>query len=63
MADPSNVPAGCTFHPRCPYVQDICRVEEPQLVDLAGSNGSQPHFVRCHFAEELDLQGVRNSPQ
>ncbi|MDE0461122.1 MAG: ABC transporter ATP-binding protein [Caldilineaceae bacterium] len=63
VADPSNVPAGCTFHPRCPYVQDICRVEEPQLVDLAGSNGSQPHFVRCHFAEELDLQGVRNSPQ
>jgi len=63
VADPSNVPAGCTFHPRCPYVQDICRVEEPRLVDLAGTNGSQPHFVRCHFAEELDLQGVRNSPQ
>ena len=63
VADPSNVPAGCTFHPRCPYVQDICRDEEPQLVDLAGANGSHPHYVRCHFAEELDLQGVRNSPQ
>ena len=60
VADPSNVPAGCTFHPRCPYVQDICRVEEPRLVDLAGANGIQPHFVRCHFAEELDLQGVRS---
>ena len=60
VADPSNVPSGCTFHPRCPYVQDICRVEEPRLVDLAGANGSQPHFVRCHFAEELDLQGVRS---
>ncbi|MDE0142234.1 MAG: ATP-binding cassette domain-containing protein [Caldilineaceae bacterium] len=63
VADPSNVPAGCTFHPRCPYVQDICRDEEPQLVDLTGANGSQPHYVRCHFAEELELQGVRNSPQ
>ena len=63
VADPSNVPPGCTFHPRCPYVQDVCRVEEPQLVDLAGANGSQPHYVRCHFAEELDLQGVGNSMQ
>ncbi|MCY3710456.1 MAG: ABC transporter ATP-binding protein [Caldilineaceae bacterium] len=63
VADPSNVPPGCTFHPRCPYVQDICRVEEPRLVDLAETNGIQPHFVRCHFAEELDLQGVRSSPQ
>jgi len=63
VADPSNVPHGCTFHPRCPYVQGVCREEEPQLIDLAGTNGSQPHFVRCHFAEELDLQGVRQSLQ
>ena len=63
VADPANVPPGCTFHPRCPYVQDVCRVEEPQLVDLAGSNCSQPHYVRCHFAEELDLQGVRTAVQ
>ena len=63
VADPSNVPTGCTFHPRCPYVQDICSIEEPRLVDLAGANGIQSHFVRCHFAEELDLQGVRSSPQ
>lgn len=63
VADPANVPPGCTFHPRCPYVQDVCRVEEPQLVDLAGANGNQPHYVRCHFAEELDLQGVRSTVQ
>lgn len=63
VADPSNVPAGCTFHPRCPYVQDICREEEPQLVDLAEANGSQSHLVRCHFAADLDLQGVRPTVQ
>ena len=63
VADPADVPPGCTFHPRCPYVQDICRTEEPHLVDLAGENGSHPHFVRCHFAEELELQGVRNVVQ
>ncbi|MEM7134805.1 MAG: oligopeptide/dipeptide ABC transporter ATP-binding protein [Chloroflexota bacterium] len=58
VADPANVPVGCTFHPRCPYVQEICRMEEPELNNLAGS-GDHPHYVRCHFAEELALQGVR----
>jgi peptide/nickel transport system ATP-binding protein len=22
-------PAGCRFHPRCPYVMDVCRAEAP----------------------------------
>ena len=26
-----NLPSGCKFHPRCPYVMDRCRVEEPDL--------------------------------
>ena len=63
VADPSNVPQGCSFHPRCPYVQDVCSVEEPQLIDIAAGNGSHPHYVRCHFAEELVLQGVGGRPQ
>jgi peptide/nickel transport system ATP-binding protein len=57
VADPANAPAGCSFHPRCPYVADICRVEEPPLVDIAPT-GSRPHLSRCHFAKELNLQGV-----
>ncbi|HRW05370.1 MAG TPA: ABC transporter ATP-binding protein [Caldilineaceae bacterium] len=57
VADPSNVPAGCTFHPRCPYVQEICRTDAPDLLNLAAPN-EHPHYVRCHFADELDLQGV-----
>jgi oligopeptide/dipeptide ABC transporter ATP-binding protein len=36
VPDPANPPAGCRFHPRCPYVFDRCRVEEPPLVGLAG---------------------------
>jgi peptide/nickel transport system ATP-binding protein len=59
VADPANVPQGCTFHPRCPYVQDICRAEEPGLINMSGPDES-PHYVRCHFADELTLQGVRN---
>ncbi|NUR63928.1 MAG: ABC transporter ATP-binding protein, partial [Catenulispora sp.] len=29
--DPSNLPAGCTFAPRCPLAIDACRQAEPPL--------------------------------
>ncbi|MGC9467001.1 MAG: ABC transporter ATP-binding protein [Anaerolineae bacterium] len=54
VADPSNPPSGCYFHPRCQYAQERCAVEEPELRDMGNH-----HFVACHFAEELDLRGVR----
>lgn len=53
IADPSNPPSGCYFHPRCPYVQERCRIDTPELRDLGGK-----HFVACHFAEQLQLRGV-----
>ena len=54
VADPSNLPAGCSFHPRCPYAQERCRAEVPILRDGAGSG----HTAACHRAEELTLGGV-----
>jgi peptide/nickel transport system ATP-binding protein/oligopeptide transport system ATP-binding protein len=27
--NPENIPSGCAFHPRCPFAQDICRIELP----------------------------------
>ncbi len=53
VADPANPPPGCAFHPRCRYVQDRCRAEEPRLRQT-----SDGHFAACHFAEELELIGV-----
>jgi oligopeptide/dipeptide ABC transporter ATP-binding protein len=32
--DAAHIPTGCRFHPRCPYVFDRCRVEEPPLFDV-----------------------------
>jgi peptide/nickel transport system ATP-binding protein len=32
-------PQGCRFHPRCPYVMDICRRSEPRLVPLGEGRG------------------------
>jgi peptide/nickel transport system ATP-binding protein len=53
VADPSNPPPGCYFHPRCRYAVDVCRTEEPKLREL-----EPDHFVSCHRAEELTLTGV-----
>jgi oligopeptide transport system ATP-binding protein len=30
---PINPPAGCTFHPRCPYVQEACKAAYPPFID------------------------------
>jgi oligopeptide/dipeptide ABC transporter ATP-binding protein len=35
VPDPSRPPAGCRFHPRCPYAFERCPSEEPSLVTLA----------------------------
>ena len=41
---PINVPTGCRFHPRCPYAEEVCHTEEPDL--RATENG---RYVACHF--------------
>ncbi len=53
VADPSNPPPGCYFHPRCRYAQDICRQKNPEFREL-----KPEHWVACHRAEELKLKGV-----
>jgi len=44
---PVNLPSGCVFHGRCPYVNERCRQEIPQLIATDG--GAQ---VACHAVEE-----------
>jgi peptide/nickel transport system ATP-binding protein len=44
-------PKGCRFNPRCPYAEDVCKSEEPPLVEA--SNG---HSVACHFWKEIRAQ-------
>jgi oligopeptide/dipeptide ABC transporter ATP-binding protein len=31
-----RVPPGCPFHPRCSYAMDVCRVQQPAIVEVAG---------------------------
>ena len=53
VADPSNPPSGCHFHPRCRYATVRCKVETPPLVEIASG-----HAVRCLRANEISLKGV-----
>ena len=53
VADPANPPSGCYFHPRCPFAKDICREQEPPLVEV-----SPGRYASCHFADEIELPGV-----
>jgi peptide/nickel transport system ATP-binding protein len=44
-----NPPRGCRFHPRCPYVLDVCNSVVPELLPV--SNSPQ-HLQACHLDEE-----------
>ncbi len=46
--DLSNPPSGCKFHPRCKYAKEICKDQEPDMVEVEPN-----HFSLCHFALEL----------
>ena len=47
MPDPTDLPAGCPFSPRCPYVTEACRQGQIPAVEV-----SENHFVRCIRAQE-----------
>jgi peptide/nickel transport system ATP-binding protein len=49
------LPSGCAFHPRCAYVMDRCRVDEPELQPVRTR-----HRAACHL---LDGDQVRLSDQ
>ncbi|HHV41544.1 MAG TPA: ABC transporter ATP-binding protein [Clostridiaceae bacterium] len=44
VPNPFEKLAGCSFAPRCKYAQDICKQEDPELLEV-----SPERYVRCHF--------------
>ena len=40
-----NPPSACRFHPRCPYIMDVCKIEEPLLLE----HGEKLHRAACHL--------------
>ena len=47
MPDPTNLPEGCVFHPRCKYCKEICKSRVPAVTRLSDS-----HIVACLAYEE-----------
>ena len=45
--DPTNLPEGCKFHPRCPHATDACRTGEIPNIDMGGG-----HMCRCLLVKE-----------
>mgnify|MGYP003992086617 FL=1 len=50
VPSPINPPSGCTFHPRCPFANDRCKSEQPELHNVGGTR------VACHAVEENRLE-------
>jgi peptide/nickel transport system ATP-binding protein len=46
VPSPINPPSGCTFHPRCPFANERCKIERPQSLPIEGGQ------VACHAIEE-----------
>ena len=41
--NPTDVPAGCRFHPRCPVAEDRCKITDPALHAASGAHGDSHH--------------------
>jgi peptide/nickel transport system ATP-binding protein len=58
MPDPSDLPPGCAFAPRCPYATESCSAAVPKLVNVGDSS---THKVACRAYEDPNFKLRRNS--
>ncbi len=57
IPSPVDIPPGCSFNTRCPFVMDVCRQTDPVMTD-----GAPGHQVRCHLFSQptsLTLEKIR----
>jgi oligopeptide transport system ATP-binding protein len=47
-----ELPPGCSFSPRCPFVEELCSEQEPPLVEV-----EPDHLSACHFAMDFESHG------
>ena len=66
--DPTRIPAGCRFHPRCPVVasgeaarlgiEDRCRSTDLRLAPVAGAAAGSAHRAACHAVPAAEPAGA-----
>ena len=52
MPDPTDLPEGCKFHPRCPHCQEQCKTTRPPVIEKDG------HLIQCHLFAKEEEAGV-----
>ena len=50
MPDPTDLPLGCPFYPRCDHAMEICRTKKPPKVYR-----NETYFVECHLYNEQNI--------
>ena len=51
-----NPPAGCRFHPRCPYAVSLCRTQEPQMQKIPSGKtalAAGEHYAACPYCSNI----------
>ncbi len=48
MPDPTDLPSGCSFHPRCPHMIEACTKIKPAMTNVVGT-----HIVKCLLHEGI----------
>ena len=57
VPNPINPPSGCAFHPRCPFAEDRCKQERPELKPDPADGAK----IACHAFEEGRLPAAGGS--
>ncbi len=50
----SQLPSGCTFHPRCVLSQDVCRADPGPVLQTARATAVAAHLAACHFSDQVE---------
>ena len=58
MPDPTKLPKGCAFAPRCPYAKDSCIDKMPEEIHFGGT-----HYCRCSGYEDPGFRIEREDIQ
>ncbi|MFB6235109.1 MAG: dipeptide ABC transporter ATP-binding protein [Halopenitus sp.] len=57
VPDPSDVPSGCRFHPRCPHkIGDVCEQEVPEVHEPSDGHGIKCHLMQDEYRDRVDWE-------
>lgn len=60
VGSPANPPRGCHFHPRCPFVRDICSKEAPAYLEVIPGRWVACHLYTACAADVEQVESIRS---